>query len=242
MESGKSLTYAFDHSGHFVYGSPMVDIATGLKRFRERFRAMGPRRCAVCVWAAWLAVVFFVLTVSLALMKNHMIRQHVNVWEDIEFRAMDLKMAYGLDLNPTVVADYLVRAIIQIESSGNPHAVGAAGERGLMQIMPGTWRDTTKRAFGTALSFDRAFDPELNQRIGRLYLSHIQQFIHAHRDQWQADERSLILASYNGGHNRVKRAGFNLKRLPDSVQEYVRRGSELHDAYLQERMALLESP
>ena len=41
----------------------------------------------------------------------------------------------------------LVDAIIQIESNGDATKVGRHGERGLMQIKAGTWRDMTTRLF-----------------------------------------------------------------------------------------------
>jgi len=213
-----------------------------LSGLRDTWRHVNRTHHKAVVWT--LAVTLGLLAVWLTLytLKSHMIRKQVSVWEDLEYRAMDLSVAYGLDLDPAVVADHLVRAIIQIESSGNPHAVGAAGERGLMQIMPGTWRDMTQKAYGAAMPFDRAFDPELNQRVGRLYLAYIQHLLHEHRAEWQADERSLILASYNGGPYRVIRAGFDIQQLPASVQAYVQRGSELHDQLLEESMAHVESP
>jgi hypothetical protein len=36
-----------------------------------------------------------------------------------------------------------VEAVIQVESSGNPNAIGRLGERGLLQFFPAAWADTT---------------------------------------------------------------------------------------------------
>ena len=36
-----------------------------------------------------------------------------------------------------------VEAVIQVESSGNPKAIGRLGERGLLQFFPAAWADTT---------------------------------------------------------------------------------------------------
>ena len=36
-----------------------------------------------------------------------------------------------------------VEAVIQVESSGNPNAIGRLGERGLLQFLPAAWADTT---------------------------------------------------------------------------------------------------
>lgn len=56
----------------------------------------------------------------------------------------------------------LIRSVIQVESSGNPNAVGSSGEKGLMQLMSGTARD---------LGVPNAFDPSQNIRGGTKYLS-----------------------------------------------------------------------
>lgn len=139
-----------------------------------------------------------------------------------------------------IVADLLVNSVVQIESSGNPKTVGSKGERGLMQIMRATWRETSASLYGKSISFDRAFDPTLNRQVGTAYLASLHQFLQANKDQWQADERSLLLACYNAGPQRVAAAGFSLRRLPRSTQDYVARASSLHDVYLQEHAMKLE--
>lgn len=135
-------------------------------------------------------------------------------------------------LDSTDAATLLVEAVIQVESQGNPNMVGSAGERGLMQIMEGTWQDVTKRHFGSSLPFDRAFEPDLNREVGRLYLGDLQVFLYQHQEDWQSDLRSLLFACYNAGPERVRSTGFNLKRLPEVVQSYASRASALHDWYL----------
>ena len=132
----------------------------------------------------------------------------------------------------SLLGDLLVEAIIEIESAGNPRRVGAAGERGLMQIMPDTWAEMTEKMYGRPRSFNQAFDPTLNRAVGRYYLAYLQDFLQKNRHRWRADERSLLLACYNGGMGRVEQAGFDIRRLPASVQDYVQRGSALHNAML----------
>ena len=126
----------------------------------------------------------------------------------------------------------LVDAIIQIESNGNPRKVGRHGERGLMQLKSGTWRDMTVRLFGQPLSFDQAFDPAMNRRVGVAYLAFLQENLLPRQTEWKADERSLLLAAYNAGPGRLRDSGFDLARLPRQTQSYVERASALHDAYL----------
>ncbi len=155
-----------------------------------------------------------------------------------EVKAIRISMeAAGLDLNHAT--DLLVEVVIQIESQGNPEMVGGVGERGLMQIREGTWREVTERHFGTAIPFDRAFEPDLNRQVGRLYLGDLQVYLYRHQDFWGSDLRSLLLASYNAGPERVRQSGFNVSRLPRSVRSYARRGSDLHDWLLKEDAAQL---
>lgn len=136
------------------------------------------------------------------------------------------------NIDQRLIADLLVDSVVHIESLGNPRMVGSRGERGLMQIKAETWSEVTRRHMGERISFSRAFDPTLNRRVGSAYLSDLQRFLSKHRGQWKADERALLLACYNAGPERVRKAGFDIRRLPASTRDYVTRGSALHDAYL----------
>lgn len=131
-----------------------------------------------------------------------------------------------------LATDLLVEAIIAIESGGNPDLVGSKGERGLMQIMPNTWAELSKRHFDERISFDRAFEPSLNRQMGRLFLGDLQLRLYEHQAEWKHDLRLLLCASYNGGFARVRRADFDLTRLPKSVQDYAIRVAALHDWHL----------
>ena len=134
-------------------------------------------------------------------------------------------------------ATRLMDAIIQIESQGDARMVGRHGERGLMQIKAGTWRDMTTRLFGRPLPFDRAFEPDLNRRVGVAYLAFLQESILPRQAEWKSDERALLLAAYNAGPGRLRRSGFDLDRMPAQTQDYVERASALHDVYLGELAA-----
>jgi soluble lytic murein transglycosylase-like protein len=135
------------------------------------------------------------------------------------------------------MADLLVMAIEQVESAGNPRCVGKSGERGLMQIKHATWRETTHWMFGEPLGFHRAFEPDMNRRVGRAYLARLQRLLGERRSEWRADERALLLACYNAGPGCVERAGFDLSRIPARTRDYVKRVSALHDHYRREEQA-----
>jgi soluble lytic murein transglycosylase-like protein len=137
-------------------------------------------------------------------------------------------------LDKRLIGELLVETIAQIESAGNPRMVGLKGERGLMQIKERTWSEVTRRHFGKRIPFSRAFEPELNKRVGAAYLNDLQAFLHRHRCKWKADERSLLLACYNAGPERVRQAGFDIRRLSASTRDYVARGSALHEALLRD--------
>ncbi len=136
-------------------------------------------------------------------------------------------------------ASRLVDAIIQIESNGDPRKIGRHGERGLMQIKAGTWRDMTIRLLGAPLPFDQAFDPALNRRVGTAYLAFLQEQLLPRQREWRADERALLLAAYNAGPGRLARSRFDLAHMPLPTQDYVERASALHDAYLDAPLPLL---
>ena len=132
------------------------------------------------------------------------------------------------------VSDLLIQAIITVESRGKADAVGSKGERGLMQIMPLTWRETTKKMYGEAQSFDLAFDPLVNQRVGRVYLNQLQGYLSKNREKWKAGERLLLLACYNAGPQKVRKAGFQLEGLPAQTRSYIKKVSGIHDELLEE--------
>lgn|GEM_PF-1388638 len=143
------------------------------------------------------------------------------------------RFSMGLDLasndsdprKPYEVSDDIIDAVIFIESSGNPNAVGSKGERGLMQVMPDTWQETTLLAFGREITFDRAFEPELNVRVGTAFLEQIAERIIEREDEWRAPFIEILLASYNAGPGAVERVYYDLTKLPEPVQSYARRGA-----------------
>jgi soluble lytic murein transglycosylase-like protein len=91
----------------------------------------------------------------------------------------------------------LIRAQVQAESGGDPHAVSPAGAQGLLQLMPGTW--TELGAGGDP------FDPDENLRRGITYLR--RQIDALRRRLPSVDECHWWgLAAYNGGPGYVQRA------------------------------------
>jgi soluble lytic murein transglycosylase-like protein len=103
----------------------------------------------------------------------------------------------------------LVRAIIKVESGGNPSAVSRKGAMGLMQLMPATARE---------LKVSNPFDPAQNVDAGVRHLKGL-------LDNFRGD-LNLTLAAYNAGEGAVLRNG----GVPpySETRSYVRRITSLY--------------
>ena len=94
----------------------------------------------------------------------------------------------------------LVRAVIYVESGGNPRAVSPKGASGLMQLMPQSFVE---------LGDEERFDPETNISSGTRYLRQM-------LDRFQSVE--VALWAYNAGPTAVER-----EFMPLETREYVPR-------------------
>ena len=103
----------------------------------------------------------------------------------------------------------LIRAVITVESGGDPSAISGAGAMGLMQLMP-----DTARAYGVA----DAFEPSQNVDGGCAYL-------HDLLGRYRGD-LTLALAAYNAGPGAVAKYG----GVPPyaETQAYVRNVTALY--------------
>jgi soluble lytic murein transglycosylase len=97
------------------------------------------------------------------------------------------------------ISPHLVKAVIKQESDFVAHCVGAAGERGLMQITPGAVKDWERNTGNSCPHPGLLFNPALNIEIGTWYLARALK-------RWQkyADAEVLALAEYNAGPSRAK--------------------------------------
>lgn len=108
----------------------------------------------------------------------------------------DAARQYGVDPD-------LIRAVIQTESAGNPHAISPAGAQGLMQLMPETARE---------LGVTDPFDPGQNILAGTRYLRML-------LDRYNGDVR-LALEAYNRGMGNLERDPAN---TPAETRQYIAR-------------------
>jgi hypothetical protein len=106
----------------------------------------------------------------------------------------------------------LIKAIVQIESSFNPHALSPKGAQGLMQLMPAT---------ANIYNVKNPFDVHDNLRGGIAFFADLM-----HR--YQNDVR-LALAAYNAGENAVSKYQ-GIPPYPET-QAYVKYVLRLHKNY-----------
>lgn len=90
---------------------------------------------------------------------------------------------------------YLVASLIRQESEFNPLAISHANAYGLMQLLPSVGRTMAREAGMGRLATYQLLDPEINIRLGTLYLRHM-------LDKF-GGVTEYALAAYNAGDNRV---------------------------------------
>ncbi len=100
-----------------------------------------------------------------------------------------------------------IRAVMRVESRGNPRAVSRKGAMGLMQIMPATWDYLSSQH---ALGSD-PYDPRANILAGAAYLR-------AMFDRYGSVD--AMLAAYNAGPGRFE-ASRSGRALPAETVAYV---------------------
>ena len=100
-----------------------------------------------------------------------------------------------------------IRAVMEVESAGNPRAVSHAGAMGLMQIMPGTWAELrVAHRLG-----DDPFDPRDNILAGAAYL----------RQLYDRFGSPGFLAAYNAGPARYQEHLDTGRALPLETRNYL---------------------
>ena len=100
-----------------------------------------------------------------------------------------------------------IRAVMQVESGGDEHAISPRGAMGLMQLMPVTWMELSVR-YGLGLD---PFDPQNNIMAGAGYLKEM-------HDRFGS---AGFLAAYHAGPWRYEQHLVTGKPLPSETTAYV---------------------
>ena len=129
------------------------------------------------------------------------VAERLAMWEP---DLLELSGKYGVDPD-------LARAVMRMESGGNPNAVSSAGAIGLMQLMPGT-------AKGLGVN---PKDPKRNLEGGIKYLAQL-------ADKYDGDYVKT-LAAYNAGSGRVDSYG-GVPPFPET-ERYVKNVLALYRKY-----------
>lgn len=131
------------------------------------------------------------------------------------FRQYDLlinSVSAANDLDPM-----LVKAVIWRESHFDPQKLGAAGERGLMQVSEIAAREWAKENQIDDFRVEELFDPKRNLEAGTWYL-------HRAMLHWQKarDPTPFALAEYNAGASRAQRWAGGGGAAPVSNNQFQR--------------------
>nr|WP_312219079.1 lytic transglycosylase domain-containing protein [Sphingobium yanoikuyae] len=117
----------------------------------------------------------------------------------------------------------LIRSVMAAESAGDPGATSHAGAMGLMQIMPATWSDLSRR-HDLGMS---SYEPRANILAGAAYL---REMIDRYGDL------RLALAAYNAGPGRVDAYRKGARALPAETLAYVARITAKREADARDRV------
>jgi hypothetical protein len=115
-----------------------------------------------------------------------------------------------------------IRAVIQVESGSDEHAISPRGAMGLMQLVPGTWVELSVR-YGLGLE---PFDPHDNILAGTAYLKEM-------HDRFGS---AGFLAAYHAGPARYEQHLATGQPLPPETAAYVAAVTSLLEGEQDERV------
>lgn len=148
------------------------------------------------------------LSTGSALNGNNSISDDINT--DMKTNNLTIDQAVDNASKKYGVDKKLILAVIQQESSFNPHSTSSVGAMGLMQLMP----DTAKE-----LGVDNAYDVNENVDGGTKYLKSLLDTFGNYR---------MAIAAYNAGPGAVQKSGENIDKLPSETQDYVAKVSKYY--------------
>jgi cell division septation protein DedD len=122
------------------------------------------------------------------------------------------------------VPERWIREVMRQESGGRPGATSPVGAMGLMQVMPGTYRELRAK-YGLG---DDPYHPYDSIMAGTAYI----------REMYDLYGSPAFLAAYNAGPRRLEDYLWNSRGLPAETRNYVRRiGPRIAGTHPQRRTA-----
>ena len=118
-----------------------------------------------------------------------------------------------------------VEAIIFVESSGNPKAIGRLGERGLCQFFPAAWADTTAYRARHGLPTYGYYSWALDEGVGREYATSWLTLIEERLKARLGRKPTIgeLYAAHQLGFSGFASKGFDLRRCPTITRVVVAR-------------------
>jgi hypothetical protein len=110
-------------------------------------------------------------------------------------------------------------ALSLIESGGNDHAVGAAGDRGRYQISMVVWAQHSN------LSFVYAFDPVKAEKVARDHIEWLRKYMPSNL----SDDPKWVALAWTCGLDRCQKAGWRWDALPKKKRDFACRVSNLYE-------------
>lgn len=126
------------------------------------------------------------------------------------------------------IPEYIIFAVIKVESDFDPNAVSSMGAIGLMQMMPKTFKWlTSSEHLSEYLPVSSLYTPDVSIRYGCYYLRYLFKKFH----NW-----NTVFAAYNGGEGNVTKwlsdskysdGNGNLTDIPNKeTKNYVKKVNE----------------
>ena len=118
-----------------------------------------------------------------------------------------------------------VEAIISVESSGNPKAIGRLGERGLCQFFPAAWADTTAYRARHGLPTYGYYSWALDEGVGREYATSWLTLIEERLKARLGRKPTIgeVYAAHQLGFGGFASKGFDLRLCPTITRVVVAR-------------------
>jgi hypothetical protein len=118
-----------------------------------------------------------------------------------------------------------VEAVISVESSGNPKAIGRLGERGLCQFFPAAWADTTLWRARHGLPTYGYYSWALDEGVGREYATSWLTMLEERLTARLGRKPTIgeLYAAHQLGFSGFASKGFDLRRCPKLTRIVVAR-------------------